>query len=266
MSTDAKRTIRKWEADDDNQRVGRDKPSRAEVRAARALVAYVLDEIETNYRPSAVLDSDFTVVDPDDGDTLAYDLAALTTARTWTVQDVSGTVYVSGGTDVPVTDGGTGASTAANARKNLGLGGFCSVVLASDSDTDTSAFNPFDQDEHSAFAVDADVATAVGVTYTSTDGRFTVDTGFGGTWLVSVMLQVAPSASSYVEIALAVSGSTKFTARASITGGSGYGLMVLGPVVVAVADAGYVSITLAPSSGNVRSVARSTLTMVRLSD
>lgn len=266
MSTSVGRVIRKWKADADNQRVGRDKPGPAEERTARALVAYVLDEIEANYRPSSVLDSAFSIVDPDDGDALSVDLAALTAARTWTVQDASGTVYVSGGTDVPVTDGGTGASTAAGARTNLGLGGFCSVVLASDSNTSTGAFNPFDEDEHAAFAVDSDVATAVGVTFTSTDGRFTVDTGFGGTWLVSVMLQAAPSASSYVEIALAVSGSTKFTARASITGGSGYGLMVLGPVVLAVAAAEYVSITLAPSSGNVKSVARSTLTMVRLSD
>lgn len=44
------------------------------------------------------------------------------TTRTLTIQDVSGTVYVSGGTDVPVTDGGTGASSASGARTNLGLG------------------------------------------------------------------------------------------------------------------------------------------------
>lgn len=121
MSTSVGRVIRKWKADDDNQRVGRDKPGPAEERTARALVAYVLDEIEANYRPSAVLDSAFSIVDPDDGNALSVDLANLTAARVWTVQDVSGTVYVSGGTDVPVTDGGTGASTASGARTNLGL-------------------------------------------------------------------------------------------------------------------------------------------------
>lgn len=45
--------------------------------------------------------------------------------RTLTIgadSSISGTAYVVGGTDVPVTDGGTGASTAAGAATNLGLG------------------------------------------------------------------------------------------------------------------------------------------------
>lgn len=41
------------------------------------------------------------------------------TTRTLTVQDVNGTLYVSGGTDVPIADGGTGQSTKAAAFNAL---------------------------------------------------------------------------------------------------------------------------------------------------
>jgi hypothetical protein len=45
---------------------------------------------------------------------VALEVDGLTTAttRTLIVQDVTGTLYVSGGTDIPIADGGTGASTA----------------------------------------------------------------------------------------------------------------------------------------------------------
>ncbi len=54
---------------------------------------------------------------------------AFTTAKVVTLPDTEGTVYVSGGTDVPVTDGGTGSSTASGARTNLGVGSGDSPTL-----------------------------------------------------------------------------------------------------------------------------------------
>lgn len=47
--------------------------------------------------------------------------STLASDKTQTLQDVSGEIYVSTGTDIPITDGGTGASTAAGAVSNLGL-------------------------------------------------------------------------------------------------------------------------------------------------
>lgn len=61
-----------------------------------------------------VKDAEFTIVD--DGDTskaVKFQASGVTTAttRTKTFQDNSGTIYESGGTDVTVTDGGTGVSS-----------------------------------------------------------------------------------------------------------------------------------------------------------
>lgn len=57
----------------------------------------------------------------DNTKTISFEVDGLTTGtnRTVTVQDVTGTMYVSGGTDVAVADGGTGASTAAAGFDNL---------------------------------------------------------------------------------------------------------------------------------------------------
>jgi hypothetical protein len=69
--------------------------------------------------------------------------AAVTANVTQTLQDVAGTILVTGGTDVAVADGGTGASTAAAAATNLGLGTgdspqFTAVNIGHASDTTVS--------------------------------------------------------------------------------------------------------------------------------
>lgn len=62
----------------------------------------------------AFSDSAFRIQDNGDATKqVAFETSGITTAttRTLTVQNVNGTIYVSGGTDVPVADGGTGVSS-----------------------------------------------------------------------------------------------------------------------------------------------------------
>lgn len=71
-----------------------------------------------------VKDNNFTVVDNGDvTKAVVLDVAAVTTAttRTLAVQDVSGTLYVTGGQDVAVSDGGTGVSTVLGVQSAFGI-------------------------------------------------------------------------------------------------------------------------------------------------
>ena len=68
------------------------------------------------------IDADFSIKDNSDGTKVAkFEVSGITTAttRTKTLQDVSGTIYETGGTDVAIADGGTGASTATAGFDNL---------------------------------------------------------------------------------------------------------------------------------------------------
>jgi hypothetical protein len=68
-------------------------------------------------------DSAFNIYDNvDNTKIIAFQASGITTGttRTLTVQDADGTIYITGGQDVAVADGGTGSSTAAGARSNLG--------------------------------------------------------------------------------------------------------------------------------------------------
>lgn len=79
------------------------------------------DDIEISRRDvkERVSDIIYTNSEATDGDVLQYN--STTGLFNSVTPNVAG-LYVEGGTDLPVTDGGTGASTAAGARTNLGIG------------------------------------------------------------------------------------------------------------------------------------------------
>ena len=79
------------------------------------------DDIEISRRDvkERVTDIIYTDSEATDGDVLQYNS---TTGMFNSVTPNAAGLYLEGGTDLPITDGGTGASTAADARTNLGLG------------------------------------------------------------------------------------------------------------------------------------------------
>jgi len=79
------------------------------------------DDIEISRRDvkDRVTDIIYTNSEVADGEVLQYNS---TTGLFSSVSPNAAGLYVEGGTDLPVTDGGTGASTASGARANLGIG------------------------------------------------------------------------------------------------------------------------------------------------
>jgi hypothetical protein len=78
-------------------------------------------------------------------------------------------IYRAGGTDIPVTDGGTGASTAANARTNLGAAADADVVKADTTRQITVGYDtsPHDYGTISSGTVTVDIREGAQAIYTN---------------------------------------------------------------------------------------------------
>jgi len=122
-----------------------------------------------------------------------------------------------------------------------------SVTVTSASTAAATEYNPFDADNHASFASTANV-TAQDVTFTSTDGKFTITTG--GIYRISFGLIITTAANQNVTIKLKKSGTVIWTGvfnTATDNDPIGIGTNI---IVSASADA-FFEVTVDGASGNI---------------
>lgn len=88
--------------------------------------------------------------------------------------------------------------------KDIYSADYCSVTTTANSTAATTTRDVFDQDTYSAYTSDANV-TAKGVTYTSTDGKFTIDNA--GIWVITCSVNVMINSTDEVDLEVQVNGS-----------------------------------------------------------
>ena len=86
---------------------------------------------------------------------------------------------------------------------------YCSQTVTSQSNSITSEFAPFDQNNHAGFAATANI-TDSGVVFTSTNGRFTVPSP-AGKFKLDAVLVMAAAGSTPVTIRVKKNGTTIWT-------------------------------------------------------
>lgn len=125
---------------------------------------------------------------------------------------VNGTeqLRVTDGTFEPITDNDVDLGTSSKYFKDAYLKGrmyfadYCSVTTTADSTASSAEYSVFDEDNYSAFGSDANV-TARNITFTSTDGRFTVTNA--GIYVIQVTLLLMGASTTLCDLTVKVDGS-----------------------------------------------------------